>query len=93
VKSILDPAFQYIPSVETDVRKTFARIWLELRAREKAEAASGQPGISPHPERTMAPVGIVPDGVFMVRESVPGMDVVTPHWSAIEEIESTSVPK
>ncbi len=31
MKSILDPTFQYTPSVETDVRKTFARIRRELR--------------------------------------------------------------
>ena len=26
MKSILDPTFRYTPSVETDIRKTFARI-------------------------------------------------------------------
>ncbi len=33
MKSILDPTFRYTPSVETDVRKTFARIRRELRAQ------------------------------------------------------------
>jgi hypothetical protein len=33
MKSILDPSFRYTPSVETDVRKTFARIRCELRAQ------------------------------------------------------------
>ncbi len=32
MKSILDPNFRYVPSVETDLRKTFARIRRELRA-------------------------------------------------------------
>jgi hypothetical protein len=26
MKSILDPTFRYVPSVQTDLRKTFARI-------------------------------------------------------------------
>jgi hypothetical protein len=32
MKSILDPSFRYVPSVETDLRKTFARVRRELRA-------------------------------------------------------------
>jgi hypothetical protein len=31
VKSLLDPSFKYVPSVETDIRKTFARIRREAR--------------------------------------------------------------
>ncbi len=38
MKSILDPAFRYVPSVETDLRKTFARIRREQRMREQADA-------------------------------------------------------
>ena len=38
MKSILDPAFRYVPSVETDLRKTFARIRREQRIREQADA-------------------------------------------------------
>ena len=34
MKSILDPTFHYTPSVETDIRRTFARVRRELRARE-----------------------------------------------------------
>ena len=44
VKSILDSSFRYTNSVETDLRKTFARIRREQRAsqqsRQKAEAES-----------------------------------------------------
>ncbi|HEY2818588.1 MAG TPA: hypothetical protein VGK44_15830 [Casimicrobiaceae bacterium] len=31
MKSLLDPSFKYVPSVETDIRKTFARIRREAR--------------------------------------------------------------
>jgi hypothetical protein len=31
VKSLLDPTFKYVPSVETDIRKTFARVRRETR--------------------------------------------------------------
>ena len=34
MKSILDPTFRYTPSVQTDIRKTFARIRREQRAHE-----------------------------------------------------------
>ena len=40
MKSILDPSFQYTPSIETDVRKTFARIRRELKARSQAKASA-----------------------------------------------------
>jgi hypothetical protein len=34
MKSILDPSFRYVPSTQTDLRKTFARVRRELaRAR------------------------------------------------------------
>jgi len=38
MKSILDPTFRYTPSVQTDVRKTFARIRRELRQNARQEA-------------------------------------------------------
>ncbi len=34
MKSILDKSFQYVPSAETDLRKTFARLRREQRAEE-----------------------------------------------------------
>lgn len=40
VKSILDRSFRYTNSVETDLRKTFARIRREQRVREQAVAAA-----------------------------------------------------
>ena len=30
MKSILDPSFRYVPSAETDIRKTFNRVRREL---------------------------------------------------------------
>ena len=36
MKSILDRSFQYTPSAQTDLRKTFARIRREQRALEAA---------------------------------------------------------
>ena len=39
MKSLLDPTFKYIPSVETDIRKTFARVRREAR-RDAAVAPS-----------------------------------------------------
>ena len=45
MKSILDPTFHYVPSAQTDLRKTFSRVRREM-ARAKAGAAreSGTPG-------------------------------------------------
>jgi hypothetical protein len=37
MKSILEPSFQYISSIETDIQQTFARVWRELGEREKAK--------------------------------------------------------
>ena len=40
MKSILDPSFDYTPSVSTDIRKTFERVWRELGEREDSETDS-----------------------------------------------------
>lgn len=37
MQSILDPSFRYTKSVETDLRKTFAKIRRELRKQEQAQ--------------------------------------------------------
>jgi hypothetical protein len=39
MKSILDPSFRYTKSVETDLRKTFARIRRELRNQQQQQSA------------------------------------------------------
>ena len=38
MKSILDPTFRYTPSVQTDLRKTFARIRREQRSADRGSA-------------------------------------------------------
>jgi hypothetical protein len=40
MKSILDPSFRYTRSVDTDLRKTFARIRREQQKQARAQAAS-----------------------------------------------------
>jgi len=49
MKSILDPTFRYTPSVQTDVRKTFARIRRELAARDAKSVAE-----APSPPNVLA---------------------------------------
>ena len=39
MKSILDPSFRYTKSVETDLRKTFARVRRELRKQQQEQPA------------------------------------------------------
>ncbi|MEP6941849.1 MAG: hypothetical protein ABI981_02870 [Betaproteobacteria bacterium] len=34
MKSLLDPSFNYVPSIRTDLRKTFARIRREQRTSD-----------------------------------------------------------
>lgn len=43
LKSLLDPTFKYVPSVETDIRKTFARVRREVR-RQKITVVSPTDG-------------------------------------------------
>jgi len=40
MKSILDPDFEYTPSVETDIRATFERVWRELETRDQPQTSS-----------------------------------------------------
>jgi hypothetical protein len=41
VKSILDPDFEYTPSIDTDIRATFERVWRELGTRDRSHTSSG----------------------------------------------------
>lgn len=45
MKSILDPAFRYVPSTSTDLRKTFARVRREQRqaAEERTKKVAQLP--------------------------------------------------
>jgi hypothetical protein len=40
MKSILDPSFRYTTSVETDLRKTFARIRRERRKQQEQQSVA-----------------------------------------------------
>ena len=40
MKSILDPSFRYTKSVETDLRKTFARIRRDMRKQQQQQATA-----------------------------------------------------
>ena len=40
MKSILDPDFEYTPSVETDIHATFERAWRELDTRDQSHTSS-----------------------------------------------------
>ena len=40
MKSILDSDFEYTPSVATDIRATFERVWRELDTRDQSDASS-----------------------------------------------------
>jgi hypothetical protein len=41
MKSILDSDFEYTPSVATDIRATFERVWRELDTRDQSHTSSG----------------------------------------------------
>ena len=46
MKSILDPSFKYVPSTQTDIRKTFARVRREARTREQPGREDGPRNVS-----------------------------------------------
>jgi hypothetical protein len=52
MKSLLDPSFNYVPSIRTDLRKTFARVRREQRAKEESRTAPA----SIHAESNVAPL-------------------------------------
>jgi hypothetical protein len=52
MKSILDPTFRYVPSVETDLKKTFSRVRREM---EKARSVQQAMGAASAPRIVMLP--------------------------------------
>ena len=46
MKSLLDPTFRYVPSNQTDIRKTFARVRREMRQRDRAPEGLPPPGVT-----------------------------------------------
>ena len=47
MKSILDPSFRYTKSIDTDLRKTFARVRRQLRNRYQAQTAETVQNVLP----------------------------------------------
>ena len=73
MKSILDPSFRYTPSVNTDLKKTFARIRRRTqcasnqgRARDRVEIGLN---VLPMPKRTAGAIEAAPAIQAAVRES------------------------
>ena len=50
MKSILDPTFRYVPSVQTDLRKTFARV---RREQQRGGDRSGGTAIESSPSNVL----------------------------------------
>ena len=42
MKSILDPSFRYTKSIDTDIRRTFARIRREQQKQSRVQIPEGQ---------------------------------------------------
>lgn len=56
MKSILDRSFQYTPSAQTDLKKTFARIRREQRAQDAAnDRATAEATLKVSPLRPAVP--------------------------------------
>jgi len=58
MKSILDPSFRYTKSVETDLRKTFARVRRELRQQRQEQSKASvekMSGVLPFRSQRVAP--------------------------------------
>jgi hypothetical protein len=51
MKSLLDPSFRYTKSIETDIRKTFARIRREQQKQARAQAGEGSGVVLPIGQR------------------------------------------
>ena len=57
MKSILDRSFQYTPSAQTDLKKTFARLRREQRAQDAAnDRAAAEASLKVSPLRPAAAV-------------------------------------
>ena len=56
MKSLLDPSFRYTKSIETDIRKTFARIRREQQKQARAHASDGHALVLPLEHRKVRAV-------------------------------------
>lgn len=57
MKSILDPSFRYTKSVDTDIRKTFARVRREQRLRVAQEIDDASTKVVPFRQRRRTAAG------------------------------------
>ena len=76
MKSILDPDFEYTPSVETDIRATFERVWHELGARDQSPTNPGDNCKSVWLECNGELVDSCSVKVLRVRKSFPGAEML-----------------
>jgi hypothetical protein len=51
MKSLLDPSFRYTKSIDTDIRKTFARIRREQQKQARAQPGDGSGVVLPIGQR------------------------------------------
>jgi hypothetical protein len=56
MKSILDPSFRYTKSIDTDIRKTFARIRREQQKQARAHVSEGHAIVLPLEQRKVRAV-------------------------------------
>ena len=76
MKSILDPSFVYTPSVNTDIRKTFERVWRQLGEREELHADADAEHDSVWLECDGDLVDASSVRTLGVRKSAPGIEVL-----------------
>ena len=76
MKSILDPDFEYTPSVETDIRATFERVWRELDTRDPSDTGPGGDCNSVWLECSGELVDSCSEKVLHVRKSVIGFEML-----------------
>jgi hypothetical protein len=76
MKSILDPDFEYTPSVETDIRATFERVWRELDTRDQSHASPGDDSKSVWLECNGELVDSCSVKVLRVRKSPLGLEML-----------------
>ena len=76
VKSILDPSFAYTPSINTDIRRTFERVWRELGEREPSRGTSriDRDSLWLDCNGDLVDSGAVK--VLGIRQSAPGVEMV-----------------
>lgn len=76
MKSILDPDFEYTPSVETDIRATFERVWRELDTCDQSHTSSAEACNSVWLECSGELVDSCSVTVLRVRKSSPGFEML-----------------